>query len=386
MSTMSESKTPQIPLVATTAIVAPPKPAEQREIISILEKELESVHAYIVSTQWYRTWKAYVGLEKVKDAAKNNRKAFRVPKEDRRSLEPEVNKSRDPNKDGGEPASPSSRERRRKQKRTSQDSSQELPDLEKMDQNESNKASHSKMSSSPEMPLSEPTLISPGPVTMDSDNHEQNILIDEKIWMKWIEWFGLADSHQLDRRNFSSQEKYFEVCLFSPYSSIIENPMKILDITETVGYIEIQLRKMYKVPLHKKSRLWVCEKARQARFKLILGRDLQLMMVQSISFNLDRECILALEVATPQGTWPTCVPGDPIGDLTNMTLSQGQVPQDYWLQELTQTVDSVFCGISSELKETADGIVQTAKCVSDLKENDLAKVKDDLEVKVSKHS
>ena len=197
------------------------------------------------------------------------------------------------------------------------------------------------------------------------------------------EWYGLADSHQLDRRNWSSQEKYFEVCLLSPYSCIVENPLKVLDITETVAYIEVQLRKVYKVPVHKKTRVWICEKARHARFKLTLDRNTQLLKVHNISFNLERDFIIALEVATPQGTWPTCVPGDPQGDITDiLTLTKGPLPQEYWLQELTRTVESVFCGISNEMKETAEGIIQTAKCVTGMRENDLLKVKDDLDIKV----
>ena len=378
----------------------PPSAAEQREIITSLEKQPEAVYAYFVATNWYKTWKNFVGLSKTKESTKENRKAFRIPKEERRgSAEPEVleksgerdRKSCDlsGNRDSANVV-PSSREkRRRKHKSSSQELSGDLPELEKLDkgQSEGNNR-NSKMAACFNGPGSDPLIsssnsITPGPVTMDNQENEHNILIDEKIWWKWVEWYGLAESHQLDRRNWSSQEKYFEVCLLSPYSSIVENPLKVLDITETVAYIEIQLRKIYRVPLHKKTRLWACEKARHARFKLVLDRNSQLLKARNVNFNVDRDYIVALEVSIPQGSWPTCVPGDPECDLTDlMTLTQGHLPQDYWIQELTQTVDSVFSGISCEMKETAEGIIQTAKCVMGMRESDLVKVKDDLETKV----
>ena len=380
--------------------IVPPSPAEQREIITNLEKEPETVHAYFVSRDWYKGWKTFVGLSKAKDTAKENRKAFRIPKEERGSTEQEVEKSgeRDrkscdlsTNKDVGNVA-PSSREkRRRKHKSSSQELSGELPELERMDKGQSEGNRNSKVAACFNGPgdlvMSSSSSTSPGPVTMDNQENENNILIDERIWRKWVEWFGLSETHQLDRRNWSSQEKYFEVCLLSPYSSIVENPLKVLDITETVAYVEFQMRKAYMVPLHKKTRLWICEKARHARFKLILDRNSQLLKAKNLNLNVERDYILALEVSTPQGTWPTCVPGDPECDLTDLlTLTQGHLPQDYWVQELTQTVDFVFCGISCEMKETADGIIQTAKCVTGMREGDLLKVKDDLDIKVISYS
>ena len=377
--------------------IVPPGPEEQREIIINLEKEPEANHAYFVSTNWYRSWKSFVGLSKAKETARENRKAFRVSKEERGiSAEQEMDRSGDrkscdlsANKDGANAASASREKRRRRQKGNSQELSGDLPDLEKVEKSQSEGNRNSKMGAclngSGNDQLTSSSSTNPGPVTMDTRENEHNILIDEKIWSKWVEWFGLATSHQLDRRNWSSQEKYFEVCLLSPYSSIVENPLKVLDMTETVGYIEVQLRKMYRVPLHKKTRLWICEKVRHARFKLALERNIQLLKVHNISFNLERDYIIALEVSTPQGTWPTCVPGDPDSDLVDLlALTKGLLPQDYWVQELTQTVDSVFGGISCEMKETAEGIIQTAKCVTSMKEMDLLKIKDNLDEKVRK--
>jgi hypothetical protein len=53
-----------------------------------------------------------------------------------------------------------------------------------------------------------------------------------------------------------------------------------------------------------------------------------------------------------------------------------------WDNELKETLDTVFAGISNELKETACGIVSTSKCITALKEADIDKVKIELLSKV----
>ncbi len=285
-------------------------------------------------------------------------------------------------------AVPSSREKRRERRkhRTSsannvQDSSGEIPDLEKGEGqrsqtkmaanfNGSGSGSASGSGFTDHMASSgsanqntalKSESTNPGPVLMDCSENEKNILIDERIWLKWIDWYGVSDSHQLDRRSWSSQEKEFEICILSPYSCIVENPTKILDLSECIGYVEVQLRKIYRVPLHKKTRVWICEKARQARFRTVLdrGRVLECATPSGGKLNLERDYILALEVATPGGCWPTAIPGDPHGELSDLlALTRGRVTSEYWIHELSQTVDSVFTEISSEMKETAEGIVQ----------------------------
>ena len=67
----------------------------------------------------------------------------------------------------------------------------------------------------------------PGPLTMDTQEEDRNTYIDEKIWRKWLKWFGLAESHELDRRNWASDDKQFEVCVLSPYSGVVQHPLKV---------------------------------------------------------------------------------------------------------------------------------------------------------------
>ena len=52
---------------------------------------------------------------------------------------------------------------------------------------------------------------------MDRGDDARNMLVDEKIWCKWVQWFGVDESHELDRRNWASDEKDFEVCMLNPY-------------------------------------------------------------------------------------------------------------------------------------------------------------------------
>ena len=103
---------------------------------------------------------------------------------------------------------------------------------------------------------------SPGPIEMDTHNDTNNEYIHEDIWKLFVRWFSVAPSHQLDRRHlYFKDEKMFDVCLLSPFSGIVEHNVKKFNRFEEIGYIECQLRRVFHVPDHKKSRLWISEKA-----------------------------------------------------------------------------------------------------------------------------
>jgi len=79
-----------------------------------------------------------------------------------------------------------------------------------------------------------------------------------------------------------------------------------------------------------------------------------------------RSYILAIEVANLDGTWPTMVPGEPVGSFDRYRSLVGSrclsaSAEAFWESELGSTLDTVFSGITVELKETASGIVNTAK-------------------------
>ena len=281
-----------------------PKPngRQQREKISSLQEEEESVHVYCLAKAWYAAWQAFVGTET-------------------KGTSPSLAKNSRP--------------------------------------------------------------ISPGPLFMDLIDDEKNTYIDEKIWKCWVEWYGVSDTHQLDRRNWASDEKEFEICVLSPYSGIVANPSKAFDISEETGYIELQLRKIFKVPLFRSTRLWACEKARNARFHQVLDRT-QEICYQEI--DSQKPYILALEIASADGAWPTHMPGEPVGNLTKYAALTGMGGWGdngaYWEKELEETINAVFSGISSELRETVNGVVSTTKCISSHKERDMEVVKDKLETKL----
>ncbi|KAK2176457.1 hypothetical protein NP493_661g04045 [Ridgeia piscesae] len=200
----------------------------------------------------------------------------------------------------------------------------------------------------------------PGSLTMHRGDDTRNMLVDEKIWRKWVQWYGVADQHELDRRNWASDEKDFEICRLSPYSNIVENPKKTFDISEESGYIELQLRKIFRVTASVKSRLWACEKAADKRFQMVLDRTKEICFQDAIDHT--RHYILALEVVLPDGSWPTHVPGEPKGDFDKyLALTEGPRCSEYWEDELASAVTCVFDGISNELRETVDGVVKTMK-------------------------
>jgi hypothetical protein len=93
--------------------------------------------------------------------------------------------------------------------------------------------------------------------------------------------------------------------------------------------------------------------------------------------------ILALEVSDMNGKWPSHNPGTPKGSFKKYSSLIGRAREpEYWEQELSSTLETVFSGISSELTESVSGIVKTTKCMTTLKEKDLGHVKDRLETRI----
>jgi hypothetical protein len=216
---------------------------------------------------------------------------------------------------------------------------------------------------------------------MDTHDDENNVFVNEEIWIKWVLWYGVDRGHTLDRRNTSSVEREFEVCVLSPYSGQVENPTKVLDVSDQTGYIELQMRTIFQVAEHRKTRLWACEKARCARFSLVLDRNVEFGFQESLDLN--QEYMLAIEVCNTDGSWPTYVPGEPIGGLDKYAaLTSSPKTLQYWEKELADTISEVFTNISSDLKETADGIITSTKCITAHKEAEITKCKQDVQKKM----
>ena len=107
------------------------------------------------------------------------------------------------------------------------------------------------------------------------------------------------------------------MCVLSPYSGIVEHRCKRFNRFEEVGYVELQLRRIFSVsPSSRRSRLWISEKTPVPRFRQLLVRSRML----NDCLHRDKSYILALELADVAGgradaAWPTGEPGDARGEL-----------------------------------------------------------------------
>jgi len=80
--------------------------------------------------------------------------------------------------------------------------------------------------------------------------------------------------------------------------------------------------------------------------------------------DANKNYILAIEVANLDRTWPTMVPGEPVGSFDRYKTLVGRrrtATAAFWETELRATLETVFNGITTELKETSKGIVSTAR-------------------------
>ena len=123
----------------------------------------------------------------------------------------------------------------------------------------------------------------------------------------------------------------FDVCVLSPYSGIVEHRCKRFNRFEEVGYVELQLRRMFGVsPAGRRSRLWISEKTPVPRFRQLLVRSRML----NDCIHRDKTYILALELADlatgrAAAPWPTGEPGDARGELARYDDLAGDGPDDW---------------------------------------------------------
>jgi len=105
--------------------------------------------------------------------------------------------------------------------------------------------------------------------------------------------------------------------VLSPYSGIVEHRSKRFNRFEEVGYVELQLRRIFGVsPSSRRSRLWISEKTAVPLFRQLLARSRML----NDCIHRDKSYILALELADvgsgrAAAAWPTGEPGDVRGEL-----------------------------------------------------------------------
>lgn len=151
------------------------------------------------------------------------------------------------------------------------------------------------------------------------------------------------------------------MCVLSPFSGIVEHRSKRFNRFEEVGYVELQMRRIFGVtPLSRRSRLWISEKTAVPRFRQLLVRSRML----NDCVHRDKSYILALELADVRGgraaaEWPTGEPGDVRGELARYGDFVGD-GVDNWnesvshgLSDLEQTVAEEVSLAVSQFSETA---------------------------------
>jgi len=117
------------------------------------------------------------------------------------------------------------------------------------------------------------------------------------------------------------------------------------------------------------------------RFVQILDRTKELFHQDILEQKKDY--ILALEVADLDGRWPSHNPGTPKGSFKKYSHLIGRAHEpEYWEKELSNTLETVFAGITCELNDSVSGIVKTTKCMTAQKEKDLSRIKEKLETRI----
>ena len=73
-----------------------------------------------------------------------------------------------------------------------------------------------------------------------------NMWVRETIWCKWIQWYGIEDSHELDRCMTPGQPRWTRlgISLKGDVGARVGHTSKVFSASEKCGYIELQLRRI----------------------------------------------------------------------------------------------------------------------------------------------
>ena len=91
-----------------------------------------------------------------------------------------------------------------------------------------------------------------------------NMWAGEHIWCKWVQWYGVNDSHELERYTLSSREDHFLwvnslIYLKVGPDTLLGHASKEFYLFEKCGYIELQLRRLFGVTHGTETLLWLLE-------------------------------------------------------------------------------------------------------------------------------
>ena len=100
----------------------------------------------------------------------------------------------------------------------------------------------------------------------------KNVWVHEPIWCKWVQWYGVDDSHELHRVKASNELADIVIGLKSPLGPFAGNTSKVfctLVASEQCGYIELQLRRIIGITHDTETRMW--------HFEMLLDRSKELI-------------------------------------------------------------------------------------------------------------
>ena len=202
----------------------------------------------------------------------------------------------------------------------------------------------------------------PGQVEMDLHNDAHNDYVHEEIWKRFVRWYGVSPTHQLDRKHiYFKDEKQFDICMLSPFSGIVEHNVKRFNRFEENGYIECQLRRIFGVAEHQKSRLWISEKAQVPHFRQLLLRSRML----NDCIHRDKAYILALEECSGS-SWPTGEPGEPKGELNTKYAGLfigGPARESSWKEEFEKSLEELRTSIADQVILAAESFSRNEQSI-----------------------
>ena len=81
--------------------------------------------------------------------------------------------------------------------------------------------------------------------------------VREPIWCKWVQWYGVDDGHQLDRRTSGYGYLNIHISLKGDMGARVGHISKVFNMREKCGYIELQLRRIFGVTHDTETQLWL---------------------------------------------------------------------------------------------------------------------------------
>ena len=122
------------------------------------------------------------------------------------------------------------------------------------------------------------------------------------------------------------------------------------------------------VAAHKKSRLWISEKAQVPRFRQLLLRARML----NDCIHRDKVYILALEEELAANRWPTGEPGESKGDLAKYSdLIWGASTDTFWSEDILTSLDVLTESVSDRVRSTVEAFLENGRAALQEREANL---------------